>query len=124
MKKIFSTILVICSLLTGNAYAHNEDKFVFLICETEGYSNIRYEVHLDFKKKTVRSFNMSTQESREYKIHNTNERWIRSKAIDNEYERIIIHRYVEEAVFQEFKDDKWKDIFRGKLFCEKIKKRF
>ncbi len=38
MKKLFSTILVLGLLLSGNAYAHNEDKFVFLICETEGYS--------------------------------------------------------------------------------------
>ena len=123
MKKLFIALLF-GFLLSGNVYAHNEDKFVFLICETDGYSSIRYEVHIDFKKKTVSSFNMSTKEKREYKIHNTTERWISSKAIDNESERIIIHRYVEEAVFQEFKDDKWKDISYGKLFCDKIKKKF
>ena len=52
MKKLL-VIVVLGLLLSGNAYAHNEDKFVFLICE-DGYDYM-YEVHIDFKKKTVSS---------------------------------------------------------------------
>jgi hypothetical protein len=125
MKKLFSTIIVSCLLLGGNAYAHIEDKFVYLVCETQNYNNsTTYELHLDFKKKTVSSYNMSSKESTEYKISNTTERWISAKAIDNENEKIIIHRYVGEAKLQEFKDGKWKDISNGSLQCEKIKKKF
>ena len=125
MKKLFSTIIVSCLLLGGNAYAHIEDKFVYLVCETQNYNNsTTYELHLDFKKKTVSSYNMSSKESTEYKISNTTERWISAKAIDNENEKIIIHRYVGEAKLQEFKDGKWKDISNGGLQCEKIKKKF
>ena len=125
MKKLFSTIIVSCLLLCGNAYAHIEDKFVYLVCETQNYNNsTTYELHLDFKKKTVSSYNMSSKESTEYKISNTTERWISAKAIDNENEKIIIHRYVGEAKLQEFKDGKWKDISNGSLQCEKIKKKF
>ena len=125
MKKLFSTIIVSCLLLGGNAYAHIEDKFVYLVCETQNYNNsTTYELHLDFKKKTVSSYNMSSKESTEYKISNTTERWISAKAIDNENEKIIIHRYVGEAKLQEFKDGKWEDISNGDLQCEKIKKKF
>jgi hypothetical protein len=121
MKKLFSTIIVSCLLLGGNAYAHIEDKFVYLVCETQNYNNnTMYELHLDFKKKTVSSY----KESTEYKISNTTERWISAKAIDNENEKIIIHRYVEEAKLQEFKDGKWEDISNGSLQCEKIKNKF
>ena len=121
MKKLFSTILVICSLLGGNAYAHNEDKFVFLICE-DGYAYM-YEVHIDFKKKTVSSFNMKSRNSIEYKITKTTERWISAKAIDNDNKRIIIHRYLGEAEFQEFKNSEWKETSYD-LECKKIKKKF
>mgnify|MGYP006124198107 CR=1 FL=1 len=124
MKKLLG-IVVLGLLLSGNAYAHIEDKFVYLVCETQNYNNsTTYELHLDFKKKTVSSYNMSSKESTEYKISNTTERWISAKAIDNENEKIIIHRYVGEAKLQEFKDGKWKDIFNGSLQCEKIKKKF
>tara|TARA_B100000787_G_C16070538_1_gene239735 strand:- start:200 stop:568 length:369 start_codon:yes stop_codon:yes gene_type:complete len=122
MKKLL-TIVVLGLLLSGNAYAHIENKFVYLICETLNY-NTSYEVHLDFKKKTVSSFNMSKKESTEYKIYKTTERWISAKAIDNENKKIMIHRYAGDAHIQEFEDDKWEDISNGRLQCEKIKKKF
>tara|TARA_E500000331_G_scaffold152766_1_gene148663 strand:- start:169 stop:540 length:372 start_codon:yes stop_codon:yes gene_type:complete len=107
--------------IEGNAYAHNEDKFVFLICED--YPK-RYEVHIDFKKKTVSSFNMKGDGKNKYKIYDITERWISAKTIDNENERILIHRYAPDAVFQEFKDGEWKDIYSGNFECEKISKKF
>ena len=121
MKKLFSSILVLGLLLSGNAYAHNEDKFVFLICE-DGFDEM-YEVHIDFKKKTVSSFNMKSTISIEHKITKTTERWISAKAIDNDNKRIIIHRYVGEAEFQEFKNGEWKETSYD-LECKKIKKNF
>tara|TARA_R110002012_G_scaffold268721_1_gene452699 strand:+ start:214 stop:591 length:378 start_codon:yes stop_codon:yes gene_type:complete len=109
--------------IEGNAYAHNEDKFIFLICENYNNSS-RYEVHIDFKNKTVSSFNMKEDGDTKYEIAKTTERWIYTKSLDNDNERIIIHRYVEEARFQEFKDDKWQTITSGRFECEKINKKF
>ena len=121
IKKFLSIIFVLNLLLSGNAYAHNEDKFVFLICED--YPK-RYEVHIDFKKKTVSSFNMKGDGKNKYKISDITERWIYTKAIDNENRRLIIHRYVLEAIFEEFKDDKWENIYEDRFKCEKISKKF
>ena len=120
MKKLLG-IMVLSLLLSGNASAHNEDKFVFLICEDD--FNAMYEVHIDFKKKTVSSFNMKSRNSIEYKITKTTERWISAKAIDNDNKRIIIHRYLGEAEFQEFKNGEWKETSYD-LECKKIKKNF
>lgn len=108
-------------LLSGNTYAHNEDKFIFLICEIVNYG-LTSEVHIDFKKKTVRKYIRGASE--EFKIYDTSERWVSAKAIDNDNKRIIIHRFVEQAIVQEFKDGKWKDISNGKYECEKINKKF
>jgi hypothetical protein len=120
MKKLLS-IIVLALLYSGNAFAHNEDKFVFLICEDS--FNEMYEVHIDFRKKTVSSFNMKSMDSIKHEITKTTERWISAKAIDNDNKRIIIHRYVGEAKFQEFKNGKWKETSYD-LECKKIKKNF
>ena len=120
MKKLLLTIFI-SFFLSGNVYAHNEDKFVFLICEDD--FNAMYEVHIDFKKKTVSSFNMKLMNSIEYKITKITERWVSAKAIDNDNKRIIIHRYVGEAEFQEFKNGEWKQTSYD-LECKKIKKNF
>ena len=122
MKKLL-WIMVLGLVLSGNAYTHNEDKFVYLVCQAEGYSN-RYSLNLDFKKKTVSSWNESKGETTDYKIYNTSEEWIKAKMIDNENERIIIHRFLLHSFFQELKDDYWKEKSRGSLICEKIKKKF
>ncbi|MDC0617825.1 hypothetical protein OAO85_00645 [Candidatus Pelagibacter sp.] len=119
MKKLLG-IVILGLLLSGSAYAHNEDKFIYLTCENYSSS---YHVHIDFKKKIVGSYNLK-EGGTEYKIYQTTERWISAKAIDNENERILIHRYVLDAVFQEFKDDKWEDTYNGNFECEKISKKF
>lgn len=71
----------------------------------------------------MESYKPSTKKTTEHNIYKTTETWIKAKAIDNENERIIIHRYVNEAIFQEFKDNKW-EISDAHLYCEEKKKNF
>ena len=122
MKKLFG-IVVLGLFWVVNAFAHIENKFVYLVCDTAGF-NERYIVTIDIKKKTVESYKPSTKKATEYNIYKTTETWVKAKAIDNENERIIIHRYVNEAFFQEFKDNKWNDTSDPHLYCEKKKKNF
>jgi len=122
MKKLLG--IVVLGLFWGvNAFAHIENKFVYLVCDSASY-NKRYVVTIDIKKKTVESYKSSTKKTTEYKIYKTTETWIQAKAIDNENERIIIHRYVNEAYFQEFQDNEWNEISDARLYCKKIKKNF
>ena len=122
MKKLLG-IVVLGLFWVVNAFAHIENKFVYLVCDTAGF-NERYIVTIDIKKKTVESYKPSTKKTTEYNIYETTETWIKAKAIDNENERIIIHRYVNKAFFQEFKDNKWNEISDAHLYCEKKKKNF
>ena len=122
MKKLLG-IVVLSLFWSVNAFAHIENKFVYLVCDSAAY-NERYIVTIDIKKKTVESYKPSTKKTTEYNIYKTTETWIKAKAIDNENERIIIHRYVNEAFFQEFKDNKWNDTSDPHLYCEKKKKNF
>ena len=122
MKKLLG-ITILSLLMISNAFAHIENKFVYLVCDSAAY-NKRYIVTIDIKKKTVKSYKPSTKKTTEYNIYETTETWKKAKAIDNENERIIIHRYVNEAFFQEFKDNKWNEISDAHLYCEKKKKNF
>ena len=54
MKKLFISILVICLLLSGNAYAdHQTDHWVNLICK---YSDGSGNFEIKFDKKTLKEF--------------------------------------------------------------------
>ena len=122
MKKLLSIIFL--SFLFGKStFAHIENKFVYLICDTKSF-NTRYIVTIDIKKKLVKSYKPSDKETSEYNIYDTSETWIRAKNKDNENKRIIIHRYVNEAVYQEYKDNKWIELSDGDLVCEDVKKKF
>ena len=103
MKKLLG-IVVLSLFWVVNAFAHIENKFVYLVCDTAGF-NERYIVTIDIKKKTVESYKPSTKKATEYNIYKTTETWV-------------------EAFFQEFKDNKWNDTSDPHLYCEKKKKNF
>ena len=63
MKKLLG-IVVLGLFWVVNAFAHIENKFVYLVCDTAGF-NERYIVTIDIKKKTVKSYKPSTKKATE-----------------------------------------------------------
>ena len=63
MKKLLG-ITILSLLMISNAFAHIENKFVYLVCDSGAY-NKRYIVTIDIKKKTVKSYKPSTKKTTE-----------------------------------------------------------